>query len=99
MIGPKTLSAAEDFLASLYGTGRVTLIGKPTGGSTGQPLVLQLDNEFSVRICSRRCWCADGYEFVGKGFIPDIEVDETIDDIISGRDVTLEKAILFLEEL
>ena len=99
LIGPKTFSAAEDFLASLHGTGRVTLIGKPTGGSTGQPLVLQLDNEFSVRICARKCWCADGYEFVGIGFIPDIEVDETIDDIISDRDVTLDKAISYLEGL
>ena len=98
LIGPKTFSAAEDFLAPLHGTDRVTLIGKPTGGSTGQPLVLQLNNEFSVRICSRRCWCADGYEFVGKGFIPDIEVDETIDDILSKKDVTLEKAILYLNE-
>ena len=98
LIGPKTFSAAEDFLAPLHGTERVTLIGKPTGGSTGQPLVLQLNNEFSVRICSRRCWCADGYEFVGKGFVPDIELDETIEDILSGKDITLEKAILYLNE-
>ncbi len=98
LIGPKTFSAAEDFLAPLHGTGRVTLIGKPTGGSTGQPLVLQLNNEFSVRICSRRCWCADGYEFVGKGFIPDIEIEETIENILSEKDVTLEKAILYLNE-
>ena len=97
LIGPKTFSAAEDFLAPLHGTDRVTLIGKPTGGSTGQPLFIRLNNEFSVRICARRCWCADGYEFVGKGFIPDIEVEETIEDIISGKDVTLERAILYLE--
>ena len=97
LIGPKTFSAAEDFLAPLHGTGRVTLIGKPTGGSTGQPLVLELNNEFSVRICARRCWCADGYEFVGKGFIPDIEVEESIEDILSNRDVTLEKAVIFLK--
>jgi len=98
LIGPKTFSAAEDFLATLHGTERVTLIGKPTGGSTGQPLVLQLNDEFSVRICSRRCWCADGYEFVGKGFIPDIEIEETIENILSEKDVTLEKAILYLNE-
>jgi C-terminal processing protease CtpA/Prc len=93
LIGPKTFSAAEDFLAPLHGTDRVTLIGKPTGGSTGQPLMINLNNDLSVRICSRRCWCADGYEFVGKGFMPDIEVDETIEDILSEKDVTLEKAI------
>ncbi len=98
LIGPKTFSAAEDFLAPLHGTDRVTLIGKSTGGSTGQPLVLQLNDEFSVRICSRRCWCADGYEFVGKGFIPDIDIEKSIDDIISEKDMTLEKAILYLDE-
>ncbi|RLD55733.1 MAG: hypothetical protein DRJ01_16240 [Bacteroidetes bacterium] len=97
LIGPKTFSAAEDFLTPLHGSGRVTLIGKPTGGSTGQPLTLQLNNEFSVRICARRCWCNDGYEFVGKGFIPDIEVNENIEDILSKNDITLEKAILYLE--
>ena len=98
LIGPKTFSAAEDFLAPLHGTERVTLIGKPTGGSTGQPLVLQLNDELSVRICSRRCWCADGYEFVGKGFIPDIEIEKTIENILFEKDVTLEKAILYLNE-
>ena len=98
LIGPKTFSAAEDFLAPLHGTDRVTLIGKATGGSTGQPLMINLNNDFSVRICSRRCWCADGYEFVGKGFVPDIEVDETIEDILSEKDVTLEKAILYLNK-
>ncbi len=97
LIGPKTFSAAEDFLAPLHGTDRVTLIGKSTGGSTGQPLMIKLNNDLSVRICSRRCWCADGYEFVGKGFVPDIEVEETIEDILSSKDTTLEKAILYLE--
>jgi C-terminal processing protease CtpA/Prc len=97
LIGPKTFSAAEDFLAPLHGTERVTLIGKSTGGSTGQPLMIDLNNDLSVRICSRRCWCADGYEFVGKGFVPDIEVEETIEDIFSKKDVTLERAILYLE--
>ncbi|MCK4694222.1 MAG: S41 family peptidase, partial [Candidatus Cloacimonetes bacterium] len=97
LIGPKTFSAAEDFLAPLHGTDRVTLIGKSTGGSTGQPLMINLNNDLSVRICSRRCWCSDGYEFVGKGFVPDIEVKETIEDILSGKDITLEKAILYLK--
>ena len=97
LTGPKTFSAAEDFLAPLHGTDRVTLIGKPTGGSTGQPLRINLNSDLSVSICSRRCWCANGYEFVGKGFVPDIEVEETIEDILSEKDVTLEKAILYLE--
>ena len=98
LIGPKTFSAAEDFLAPLHGTDRVTLIGKPTGGSTGQPLFLQLSGELSAKICSRRCWCSDGYEFVGKGFIPDIEINETLDDILSGKDKTLERAIQYLKK-
>ncbi|MCD4818217.1 MAG: hypothetical protein K8S23_05965 [Candidatus Cloacimonetes bacterium] len=98
LIGPNTFSAAEDFLSPLHGINRVTLIGKSTGGSTGQPLMLQLNNDLSVRICSRRCWCADGYEFVGKGFVPDIEIEENIGDIISKKDVTLEKAVLYLNE-
>lgn len=99
LIGPRTFSAAEDFLAPLHGTNRVTLIGKPTGGSTGQPLMLQLNGELSARICSRKCWCSDGYEFVGKGFIPDIEIDETLDDILSGKDKALEKAIQYLGKI
>ena len=97
LTGPRTFSAAEDFLAPLHGTDRVTLIGKSTGGSTGQPLMINLNSDLSVIICSRRCWCANGYEFVGKGFVPDIEVEETIEDILSEKDVTLEKAILYLE--
>jgi C-terminal processing protease CtpA/Prc len=97
LIGPNTFSAAEDFLASFHGTERITLVGKSTGGSTGQPLYLAFNNDFCVIICGRRCWCPDGYEFVGKGFMPDIEVEETIEDILSGKDVTLDKAILYLK--
>jgi C-terminal processing protease CtpA/Prc len=95
LIGPKTYSAAEDFLVPLKASGRATLIGEATGGSTGQPLTIDVLGT-RVRICVKWDRYPDGTEFVGKGIQPDILVPITRDDIKENRDPVLEKAIEFL---
>jgi carboxyl-terminal processing protease len=95
LIGPKTYSAAEDFVVPLKATKRATLIGTATGGSTGQPLFMKTFGA-GVMICTKRDRFPDGTEFVGVGIQPDILVQQTRRDVAEGRDPALEKAVAVL---
>ncbi len=97
LIGPGTVSAAEDFLLPLRTGKRAALIGQKTAGTTGQPLMVDLPGGRRARICAKRDSYPDGTEFVGVGVIPDIEVNPTREDITVGRDAALAKAIEFLQ--
>lgn len=88
-----TCSAAEDFLVSLDAGKRVTIIGEPTCGSTGQPLFVPLPGGGQASICTRACRYPDGKEFVGVGIQPHIAVAPTVADFRSGRDRVLEAAL------
>ncbi|MCM1312731.1 MAG: S41 family peptidase [Bacteroides sp.] len=73
-----TFSAAEDFCAVFLGMRRGILIGQPTGGSTGSGVRIPLIPSTNIwaNICSKHDTAPDGTEFVGKGFIPEITVEE-----------------------
>ncbi|WP_456427486.1 S41 family peptidase [Rhodocaloribacter sp.] len=91
-----TASAAEDFLIYLDGASHITLMGEPTFGSTGQPLFLDLPGGGSARIVTKRDTYPDGRDFVGYGIRPDIPVAPSVEDIRTGRDAVLERALAFL---
>jgi C-terminal processing protease CtpA/Prc len=95
LVGPKTYSAAEDFLVPLKATKRATVVGTPTGGSTGQPLFLRIFGA-GVMICTKWDRFPDGTEFVGVGIQPDILVQRTRRDVAEGKDPVLERAIALL---
>lgn len=86
-------SAAEDFLVVLDGAKRVTIVGEPSCGSTGQPLFIGLPGGGAARICTRNCRYADGREFNGVGVQPHVRVSPTIADLRAGRDTVLEAAV------
>lgn len=96
LIGRFTFSAAEDFLVNIYETpNRPMLIGEPTGGSTGSPLVVNgLPGGGYVRLCTRRiCYPISKKRFVNEGIKPDIEVKQTIEDYLKRKDPVLDRAI------
>lgn len=93
LIGPKTFSAAEDFVASFQLMHRGTLIGERTGGGTGQPLAFDLPGGGTARICAKRDEYPDGHTFVGVGIAPDIEVRPTVADVRANRDPVLVRAM------
>lgn len=100
LIGQNTYSAAEDFLMMLYEIkNRPLFIGEETGGSTGAPLVIPFESGVYVRICTRRQFFPYSKKrFVGQGIVPDINIVPTIDDLIEGRDVVLERALFELKK-
>jgi C-terminal processing protease CtpA/Prc len=93
LVSAATASAAEDFVGPLAVGGRARTIGEPTCGSTGNPLMLKLPGSGSLRVCTRYMLLPDGSEFIGKGIEPDILVEPTIEDVATGRDPVLERAI------
>ncbi|MBK8286327.1 MAG: hypothetical protein IPK97_16435 [Ahniella sp.] len=94
----QTYSAAEDFVGAFKGMKRGLVIGEATGGSTGQPLFLNLPGGGSARICSKRDRLADGTEFVGVGIHPDVTVTDSVDTFRAKRDRVLDEALLHLQE-
>lgn len=97
LISPRTFSAAEDMTVVFKQAHRGKIIGEPTGGSSGQPLMFKLPGGGMARICTKHDSFADGSEFVGVGIQPDIPAHLTRADIISGHDSVLESAIHSLQ--
>lgn len=97
MTSPYTWSAAENFLVPLVASQRITVVGQPTGGSTGQPLFLPLIGSGRIGICSVRSFYPDGKEFVGYGIQPDVFIEPKLEALRAGRDNVLEEAIKVLQ--
>jgi carboxyl-terminal processing protease len=97
LISPRTFSAGEDMAVVFKQAHRGKIIGEPTGGSTGQPLMFKLPGGGLARICTKHDSFADGGEFVGVGIQPDIPIHLTRADIIAGRDSVLETAVHSLQ--
>jgi len=97
LTGARTFSAGEDFVLGFRALGRGVTVGGATGGSTGQPLYMQLPGGGTARICVKRDLTADGKDFVGKGIEPDVEVPETVEGVRAGRDAVLERALAVLK--
>jgi C-terminal processing protease CtpA/Prc len=98
LVGRNTASAAENFLVVLDPLPNVTFVGEPTLGSTGQPLHFDLPGGGRARVVVKRNTFPDGREYVGEGVRPDVPVAVGLDDVRSGRDPVLERAIALLGE-
>ena len=94
LTGPRTFSAAEDFVAAFNKMSRGKVVGSATGGSTGEPITVMLPGGGMGRICAKRDTFADGTTFVGKGLSPDIYVEQTLSDFFVGKDTVLDRALL-----
>jgi carboxyl-terminal processing protease len=86
-------SACEDLVGSLRGARGVRIVGETTGGSTGQPVPLQITEDFGIRVSARRVALPDGTEFEGRGIKPDVHAVRTINDHRRGDDSALAAAV------
>lgn len=98
LTGPETAGAAEDFVAVLQTARRGIVIGEPTAGETGQPLMIDLPGGGSARICTTRDLFPDGREFTYVGIAPDVPVAPAIADYTEGRDPVLQTALDIIGE-
>jgi carboxyl-terminal processing protease len=94
LVGPRTLSAAENFVVAFDYAGRGVIIGEPTAGSTGHTLDVALPGGGSCRITTTRDYYPDGREYNVIGVQPHILVRPSLADVRAGRDPALEAALI-----
>jgi len=83
---------AEDFLAAFRNTGRGVIVGATSAGSPGRPLEVPLLKDWSLRLSVIREALPRGTDVAGVGIVPDIAVEQTVEDWLAGRDAALEGA-------
>jgi carboxyl-terminal processing protease len=97
LISSATSGAAEDLVAVFRAAGRGAVIGEPSGGSPGDVATFTLPKSWSVQFSVTRHRSPDGTDFAGAGVKPDVLVVPTVNDLVTGHDVALEKAREYLE--
>jgi len=101
LIGTKTLSAAESFIHSLHDSGRATFIGSASGGDSGSgPVTYETVNNMYFRFPIRSVDISHiGQEMEGKGLAPDIEIEQTYQDFLDGKDTILDFALEYINKI
>lgn len=91
------VSACEELLEPFKESGRATLVGETTEGSSGLPFTYDFHNGMTLVIAVKRQYFPDGSEFEGIGIKPDIEAHPTIQSLKARHDMILERAIELAE--
>ncbi len=86
-------SASEIFAGALREHGVATLVGTDTFGKGSVQELVDLPNRASLKVTIAQWLTPDGLSISEGGLSPDVEVEITAEQILSGNDVQLEKAI------
>ena len=93
LVNAVTFSSAENFCVTFRGIKRGKIIGTPTGGSTGNPILIELGFGIFAQICTKNEWDVEGNKFIGVGIKPDVEVKESADIFLKGKDILVDEAL------
>jgi len=85
--------ACEDFVMPFKYSKRATVVGETTAGSFSMTRHLDFDNGMILNIAAVRHTFPDGSQFEGVGITPDLEVKVTSEDLRTGRDPVLQRAL------
>jgi len=96
LIDQGSASASEIFAGALSQHGKATLIGETSFGKGSVQQVFPVTENTSLKITVARWLTPDGTSISQNGITPDIEVEVTEEDIETGRDPQLERAVQFL---
>lgn len=88
----RCFSACTDFVEPFKVNHRATIVGSPTGASTGEPYIKRLGDGFLFSVSAKRDYFPDGSEFEGVGIMPDVAIELTPADLKAGNDPVLAKA-------
>jgi carboxyl-terminal processing protease len=72
---------------------RAVLVGETTAGTYSMTRYLEFDNGMALNISAVHHIFPDGSQFEGVGITPEVPVEITPEDLRSGRDPVLKKAL------
>ncbi len=98
LIDGMSVSCAEIFPAGLRDMGRAQLFGTITAGQVLAATFMDLPNGYFLMFPFADYISKNGDRFEGIGVTPDVEVDHTRADLLSGRDNALHAAMLWINE-
>lgn len=99
LVNEGTASASEIVAGAIQDTGRGMLVGTTTfGKGSVQNWVPLAGDGGAIRITIARWYTPSGRQISGAGLTPDVSVDLTDEDIQSGQDPQLEKAMELLQD-
>lgn len=87
----------EDFVMPFKYSKRATLVGETTAGTFSLTRHMDYENGMMLNISAIHHTFPDGSTFEGVGIAPDVPVDVTPDDLKTGRDPVLQKALELAE--
>jgi len=90
-------SGSEVLAGAFQDHERAILIGTKTYGKGSVNILHELSDSSALYVTTARWLTPDRHLIEGVGLIPDIEVEITEEDIASGRDPQLERAIEYLQ--
>lgn len=96
LIDEVCFSSNEYFIAGMKDNRRVLLIGRTTGGGSGNPkkfIIPYGDQSFELLVSTWNYFRPNSKPLEGKGIKPHISIKQNLDDLIKKRDKTLEVAI------
>ncbi|MBJ6764990.1 peptidase S41 [Myxococcaceae bacterium JPH2] len=93
MVGPNTISSAENFSMMLTAAHRVKVVGRRSAGTNGNITELLLPGRVTPLFTGMEILFPDRSRFHGVGIVPDFEVFPTAADLAAGTDVELLRAI------
>ena len=99
LVNGGSASASEIVAGAIQDAGRGILIGEQTLGKGSVQLSHYLSDGSELRVTIARWFTPNGRAIHEEGLTPDIQVDMTEEDIETGRDPQLQRAIEYLQGL
>lgn len=98
MTNPMCFSSCDTTVSALKAHKLATIVGEPTGGGTGGPLSFDLTySGFRFAYSTVRGRTPKGEEIEGVGTSPDIVLEPTVEERVSGKDEQLQATIRALK--
>lgn len=99
LMNEDTQSRAESFVMALQGIQGAVTVGRQTSGADGDVADFTFFDDKTTWLTMRGIYYPDGRETQRIGIVPDVEVSLTLEDIRTGRDAILEKAMELAREI
>jgi C-terminal processing protease CtpA/Prc len=93
LVGPTSVSAAENFSSMLTPFGNVTVMGRASAATNGNITGMNLPGGTGLSMTGMRILGVGGEPFHGIGIVPDVEIWPTAESLWTQTDVALEAAI------